>query len=200
MPKPYTEKERQYITDKLKKEAGDCLKKYGVKKTTVDELVKRAGIPKGTFYLFYRSKEELLLQVINEWQSELHDELLKKAEILKGSISAYGLTELLFDIYNKVDRSGFIELLTEGEIDLLMRKLSDDMLIEHLRQDDFSMEKLLSFFTKESLQEEKIKVYSAALRAVFLSMKYKREIGDDCFNQAIWVLLHGVSTQIIQGD
>ena len=109
MPKPYTEKERQYITDKLKKEAGDCLKKYGVKKTTVDELVKRAGIPKGTFYLFYRSKEELLLQVINEWQSELHDELLKKAEILKGSISAYGLTELLFDIYKKVDRSGFID-------------------------------------------------------------------------------------------
>ena len=38
----------------------------GVKKTTVDELVKRTGIPKGTFYLFYPSKEMLLFDVSQE--------------------------------------------------------------------------------------------------------------------------------------
>ncbi len=33
------------------------MQEKGVKKTTVDELVKRVGIPKGTFYLFYPSKD-----------------------------------------------------------------------------------------------------------------------------------------------
>ncbi|WP_286081321.1 TetR/AcrR family transcriptional regulator [Parablautia intestinalis] len=32
--------------------------------TTVDEIVKRVNIPKGTFYLFYKSKELLLFEVI----------------------------------------------------------------------------------------------------------------------------------------
>lgn len=39
------------------------MQEKGVKKTTVDELVKREGIPKGTFYLFYPSKEMLLYDV-----------------------------------------------------------------------------------------------------------------------------------------
>ncbi|MDY4210978.1 MAG: TetR/AcrR family transcriptional regulator [Treponema sp.] len=37
-----------------------------MKKTTVDELVKRTGIPKGTFYLFYPSKEILLFDISQE--------------------------------------------------------------------------------------------------------------------------------------
>ena len=36
------------------------MQKKGVKKTTVDELVKRVGIPKGTFYLFYPSLINLI--------------------------------------------------------------------------------------------------------------------------------------------
>ncbi len=55
MPRTYSESEREFIRKKLTEEAVYCLERYGVRKTTVDELVKRAGIPKGTFYLFYRS-------------------------------------------------------------------------------------------------------------------------------------------------
>lgn len=39
------------------------MNQFGVKKTTVDELVKRVSIPKGTFYLFYPSKEQLFFDV-----------------------------------------------------------------------------------------------------------------------------------------
>lgn len=59
MPKTFTDKEREYIKKRLMEEAQDCLRLYGIRKTTVDELVKRANIPKGTFYLFYDSKELL---------------------------------------------------------------------------------------------------------------------------------------------
>ena len=62
MPKSYSEQEREYIRKRLKEEAADCLARYGVRRTTVDELVKRVNIPKGTFYLFYKSKELLLFE------------------------------------------------------------------------------------------------------------------------------------------
>ena len=53
MPKSYSEQEREYIRKRLKEEAAKCLARYGVRRTTVDEIVKRVNIPKGTFYLFY---------------------------------------------------------------------------------------------------------------------------------------------------
>ena len=60
MPKVYSDEEKKAIIERLKREANILMQEKGVKKTTVDELVKRAGIPKGTFYLFYPSKEMLL--------------------------------------------------------------------------------------------------------------------------------------------
>ena len=63
MPKIYSEEEKKQIIQRLKEEANILMQEKGVKKTKVDELEKRVGIPKGTFYLFYPSKEMLLFDV-----------------------------------------------------------------------------------------------------------------------------------------
>ena len=47
MPKLYSDEEKKNIIAKLKKEANTLMQEKGVKKTTVDELVKRVGIHKG---------------------------------------------------------------------------------------------------------------------------------------------------------
>ncbi len=47
------------IKDKLKEGALLFIQQQGVRKTSVDELVKYANISKGAFYLFYTSKELL---------------------------------------------------------------------------------------------------------------------------------------------
>lgn len=46
MPKSYSEQEREYIKNRLKEEAAKCLVQYGIRRTTVDEIVKRVKIPK----------------------------------------------------------------------------------------------------------------------------------------------------------
>ena len=78
MPKSYSDQEREYIKQRLKEEAAVCMAQYGIRRTTVDELVKRVNIPKGTFYLFYKSKELLLFDVILE-QHEIVDQKLYEA-------------------------------------------------------------------------------------------------------------------------
>ena len=40
--------------------------KKGHHRTTVDEITKEAGVAKGTFYLYFRDKEELLKLVMQE--------------------------------------------------------------------------------------------------------------------------------------
>ena len=67
MPKVYSDNEKKKKKKRLHDAANKSLLENGVRKTTVDELVQKVGIPKGTFYLFYKSKEELLFEVILEY-------------------------------------------------------------------------------------------------------------------------------------
>ena len=83
MPKIYSEIEKKNIRIALRREASKCLGLYGVKKTSVDELVSRVGIPKGTFYLFYENKESLFLDVIENFSNEaeeLYLEMLQEVD------------------------------------------------------------------------------------------------------------------------
>lgn len=97
MPKTYTEEQKADIIRRLKKEANDCLMKYGVRKTTVDELVQRVHIPKGTFYLFYKSKELLIFDVILELHQQIEDSMLAEAGKLAeaGNMELDKLTDLI---------------------------------------------------------------------------------------------------------
>lgn len=66
MPRAFSDREREVIKERLQKAAVESMIKYGVRRTTVDCLVKGANIPKGIFYLFYDWKEELLFVVLEK--------------------------------------------------------------------------------------------------------------------------------------
>ena len=86
MPKTFSEQERTLIKNKLMKEAEYCLSQYGVRKTTVDELVKRVHIPKGTFYLFFESKEQLFYEVFIQFHDEIQDKLITVLQMPRGRL------------------------------------------------------------------------------------------------------------------
>ena len=72
MAKAFDDNERKLIKDKLKEGALLFIQQQGVRKTSVDELVKYANISKGAFYLFYTSKELLffdtIIAIIRNWK------------------------------------------------------------------------------------------------------------------------------------
>lgn len=53
--------------------AREIFAKRGMSGTTVDSIAKRAGVAKGTVYLYYRCKEDILRQVLEEDLAELRD-------------------------------------------------------------------------------------------------------------------------------
>ena len=73
MPRGFTESEKEKIREKL---IGACQKRwsrYGYKKTSVEELCRKAGISKGAFYLFFESKEALFCEALCRMQEEIRD-------------------------------------------------------------------------------------------------------------------------------
>ena len=98
MPKCYSDQEREYIRKRLKEEAAACMGQYGIRRTTVDEIVKRVNIPKGTFYLFYKSKELLLFEVIQEQHELVNQKLYQAISDMAGTeCSAEKITDVIFE-------------------------------------------------------------------------------------------------------
>lgn len=66
MGKAFSEEERQLIKENIKKEAFKLFKKNGIRKTSIREITKNVGIAQGGFYNFYKNKEEVFYDIIDD--------------------------------------------------------------------------------------------------------------------------------------
>ena len=196
MPKCYSKQEREYIQNRLKEEAARCLSQYGIRRTTVDELVKRVKIPKGTFYLFYPSKELLLFEVILEQHEMVEQKLYQSiCGMDPGDSLTDQLVDILMDFYRMAAEMPVLKLLDSDEIELLARKLPQDVLAEHLSHDNGMMEKVFSSLpVKPGVDPE---VFSTAFRSLYFSSLHKDEIGEENFYESLRILLYGLISQLL---
>lgn len=196
MPKSYSEQEREYIRKRLKEEAAECLARYGVRRTTVDEIVKRVNIPKGTFYLFYKSKELLLFDVIQEQHENVNRRLYQAISAIAGSsFSAEKLTDVIFEFYKMTEKMPILKLLDIGEVELLVRKLPREAVEEHFQDDTNTIEKMFALLPVK--KEVDIKVISAAFHAIYYATLHKAEIGEEQYDEAVRALIYGIVIQVI---
>ena len=196
MPKFYSEQEREYIQKRLKEEAAKCLAQYGVRRTTVDEIVKRVNIPKGTFYLFYKSKELLLFDVIQEQHEIVNRKLYQAISDISGSkFSAEKLTDVIFEFYKMTEDMQILKLLDTGEVELLVRKLPRDTVEEHLQNDTDTIGKMFALLPVK--KDVDIKVISAAFHAIYYATLHKAEIGEEQYDAALRALIYGIVMQVI---
>ncbi len=199
MPKKFSDSEREYLKKRLIEVAEECLRQYGLKKTTVDEIVNRTKIPKGTFYLFYASKELLFFDVFLAFHDRIHKDFFVRLEELENEVTPEKVTDLILSLYKKVESSFIFSLFVNGELEVLFRKLPKEAIETHIKVDDLMIKQLLSPVL--GLKEDKAEVFSAALRAVFTSMVHRREVGEDVFDEALKIMIHGVVLQMFQkGD
>jgi AcrR family transcriptional regulator len=64
MPRAFTETEKEKIRGSLIESGRECFARYGLSKTSIEDLVRSAGIAKASFYLFYESKEALYVETV----------------------------------------------------------------------------------------------------------------------------------------
>lgn len=167
LPKSYSEQEKEYIKKRLKEEAAKCLAQFGVRHTTVDEIVQRVNIPKGTFYLFYKSKELLLFEVILEEHEMIEQKMYQAVNEMKqdGDI-AEQLTRVVCDFFILASKSPILKMINTREVEILARKLPIEVLKEHLEYDSSAVEKVFSVLP---VKEGQTKILSVPLSVRFIS-------------------------------
>ena len=185
MGKGFTESEKVIIKDKLKKAAEEALIKTGIRKTSVDELVLKAGISKGAFYLFYETKELLFFEVIVSFHDKLQADFMEILRDFKG-FNVDCLTETIFNLLKR-DQEFFVSIF-------LQRKLSKDIMEKHFKDDEIFFDEILSIL---SVDKSHVEVFASSIRAIFVLMLYKKVIGEEYFNDTIKYLIKGMVIQLI---
>ncbi len=80
------EKRREMKREKIKSVAQKLFLQKGFDNVSVEEITKQAGISKGSFYTYFKSKDELLKEIALGSIEALKDELIKNAKKLKDPV------------------------------------------------------------------------------------------------------------------
>lgn len=197
MATAFDENEKELIREKLKKVAEECLLKYGVKKTTVDQLVEMVGISKGSFYNFYPAKEVLFFIVLEEYQKSIISKLINRLKELD-NIGIDEFTDLIYGGYQDVRRSFIMNIIQNQEFEYFIKKLPKELIMDHHSLDDIFTREIFSYI--KIRDDINIDVVAASLRAIFMSMIYIEEIGEKEFDEVLLLLIRGVAQQVIEED
>lgn len=193
----FTAEEKEVIKRKLHTVAKECLQRYGVKKTTVDQMAALADISKGSFYNFYSSKEMLFFAVLEEYQIDVMNHLTEQLG-METKIDTNRLVELLYDFYQNFRYSFMYTIFKNHEMELLVRKLPKEVITNHHLIDDRMVKKIVSRINiRENISVE---IVSALFRTIAMTILHIEEIGEKQFDIALKLVIQGIVEQITEED
>lgn len=189
MPKAFTEDEREFIRERLVEKGRQQFGKYGIKKTNVEDLARAVGISKGAFYLFYNSKEELFLEIIEQFEAQYRSEVFLNGFaneashrdsfklILKKAFSLWKSNPLLM---------GF----SQEEYEYLLRKLPKEKILNHLQSDDIFIAELMKKWKGQGIEVPvEPQVFSGLMKALFYVSLHEKDFEEDIYSVTIELLI-----------
>ena len=197
MATAFTTEEKEIIRKKLHKVAKECLQRYGVKKTTVDQMAAMVDISKGSFYNFYSSKEMLFFAVLEEYQIDVMNRLTEQLD-METKIDTNRLVQLLYDFYQDFRYSFVYTIFKNYEMELLVRKLPKEVITNHHLIDDRMVKEIVS---RINIRENvSVEIVSALFRTIAMTILHIEEIGEKQFDTTLKLVIQGVVEQITKED
>ena len=197
MATAFTAEEKEVIRKKLHEVARECLQRYGVRKTTVDQMAAMVDISKGSFYNFYSSKEMLFFAVLEEYQIDVMNRLTEQLG-METKIDTNRLVELLYDFYQDFRYSFMYTIFKNHEMELLVRKLPKEAITNHHLIDDRMVKKIVS---RINIRENvSVEIVSALFRTIAMTILHIEEIGEKQFDTTLKLVIQGVVEQITKED
>jgi len=197
MATAFTSEEKEVIRKKLHKVAKECLQRYGVKKTTVDQMAVMVDISKGSFYNFYPSKEMLFFTILEEYQIDVMNRLTEQLG-METKIDTNRLVQLLYDFYQDFRYSFMYTIFKNHEMELLVRKLPKEAITNHHLIDDRMVKKIVS---RINIRENvSVEIVSALFRTIAMTILHIEEIGEEQFDTTLKLVIQGIVEQITKED
>jgi AcrR family transcriptional regulator len=184
MPRAFNESERDRIEARLLETGRRLFERQGLRKTNVAELAAAAGIGKGSFYLFYPSKEALFMAISDRFETHIKSAFTAEMEALRrAGADARTLLRRYFQLhFEAFERHPFLALLGDRtEIEPLLLRIGPERFAAERERDAAFFAELIASWQREGIVDPELdpRAVSALSRGVLALIQGRELIGAD---------------------
>ncbi|HXD08969.1 MAG TPA: TetR/AcrR family transcriptional regulator [Anaerolineales bacterium] len=197
MPKAFSDQEKEAIREQFRAKGKKLFEKHGLKKISVDELTEAVGVSKGAFYLFYDSKEELFLEVLEQIEKEIQTSILDFA-IKPKSNARQNLKGLLKNFLVTWDDYPLLKDFSKSDFDYLVRKIPAERALKHANSDTEFTNELVKKIKREGIAvTASPRQINSLIKSLFFIGLHREDLGEDGYEESMDVLTDLVSGYIV---
>lgn len=193
MPTAFDDRERVAIRERLLAAAVDALGRGGLGAASVAELAAAASIAKGSFYLFYGSKEELFMDALEGIERD-YRAVFEAAPALPGT--AFERLHATFKAaFDKVASDPAVASIDGRTLDRLTRALPPERVASHVEGDATAMASIAAAWSAAGLLGPDVGAaeLAGAGYAVFLVAMGLRSLPDELRASTVAVTARGLA-------
>ncbi|MFV8753976.1 TetR/AcrR family transcriptional regulator [Nannocystaceae bacterium ST9] len=203
MPRAFSDAERARIESRLFEAARAMFERHGLRKTNVAELARAAGIGKGTFYLFFPTKEELFIALVDRHEKAVKAELMTELDAeLRAGADARRLLRRYFELQLELlTRHPLLAVLTDPEeLELLLRRVPPERLAEAIEEDAVFFAELFADWQRRGLVDPTIdpRAASAVTRGLLAMVQRRELVGERDWPGMIELLIDALANRLAQ--
>ena len=146
MPAIFSEQQKEKLREQLLITGFELLKQFGYRKMTIDDITKKCAIAKGTFYRFFKSKEDFIYELMiyerDKEKQALLDALDEEGHLSQSAFKGY--VKNMF--HNSVNVFSY---MTQEEVTFLQSSWPEEYLL-NVENDEKTTHWLLSFIPDKS--------------------------------------------------
>jgi AcrR family transcriptional regulator len=200
MGRAFRKQEKEAIYKALAEKGKKLFTRYGINKTTVQDLTDAVGVSKGAFYQFFTSKEALFQEIFEREVSVCRD---KMAALLEANSDNPRdcIRRLIRQYIEFIEENPFFRMTLLHDAD--MPGLKSMVKEETIRKRRDEWIKLLLSYLHEWKErglviDGNLEVVAATIRSTVYLLFHKREIGTDVFYDIIDLLSELVSASLFK--
>lgn len=168
MPAIFSEQQKEKLREQLLLTGFDSLKQFGYRKMTIDDITKKCAIAKGTFYRFFKSKEDFIYELMIYERNKEKQALLDALDS-EGHLSQSAFKNCVKDMFH--NSVNVFSYMTQEEITLLQASWPEEYLL-NVENDEKTTNWLLSFIPNKS-EEVDWRIFANYMKAIAIVEVHK---------------------------
>lgn len=197
MPKAFSDQEKETIRAQFREKGKKLFEKHGLKKTSVDELTEAVGVSKGAFYLFFESKEELFMEILEQFEKEIQTSILEFS--IKSKTNARkNVSDMLKGFLLTWDAYPLLKNFSQTDFDYLVRKIPKERAMQHASNDEAFTNEFIKKIKREGISvKASPRVVSNLIKSLFFMGLHREELGANNYEETMDVMIDLVSGYIV---
>ncbi len=197
MPKAFSDNEKEIIRAQMREKGKNLFEKHGLKKTRVDELTEAVGISKGAFYLFFESKEELFLEILEQIETEIQTRILEMV-IQRRTDARRNVANLLKSFLLTWDAYPLLKNFSKSDFDYLVRKVPAERALRHANNDEAFTNALIQKIKREGIRVKATPaVMSNLIKSLFFVGLHREDLGEGNYEETMNIMIDLVAGYMV---